>query len=52
VRPTDPAKETEAPRAVYFAVEGNFANINNCVADLLGLFERETFDFGDDDAES
>ena len=52
VRPTDPSKEVEAPRAVYYAIEDNFATINNSVADLLGLFEKETIDFGDDDAES
>jgi hypothetical protein len=52
VRPTDPAKEAEAPRAVYYAIEDDFATINNCVADLLGLFEKQTFDFGDDDAET
>jgi hypothetical protein len=50
VRPGDPAKEGEAPDAVYYGVEDNFATINNCVADLLGLVEKHT-NFGDDDAE-
>jgi hypothetical protein len=52
VRPTDPAKENEAPRAVYNAIEDSFATINNSVADLLGLLEKETFDFGDEDGNS
>jgi hypothetical protein len=52
VRPTDPTKEEEAPRAVYYAIEDNFATISNCVAHLIGLFERETFDSGDRDARS
>ncbi len=50
VRPTDPAKEGEAPDAVYYGIEDNFATINNCVADLLGLVEKHA-SFGDDDAE-
>jgi hypothetical protein len=49
VRPTDPTKESETPDAVYYGVEDNFATINNCVADLLGLVEKE--DIGEDDAE-
>jgi len=49
VRPTDPTKE-EVPRAVYFAIESDFAAISNCVADLSGLFEKKTINFGDDDA--
>lgn len=49
VRPTDPAKEGEAPDAVYYAIEDNFATINNCVADLIGLVERESYDFGVND---
>jgi len=52
VRPADPAKEGDVPHAVYYAVEGDFATINNFVADLLGLFEKKTIDFGDDHAES
>jgi len=50
VRPTDPAKESEAPDAVYYGIEDNFATINNCVADLLGLVEKHA-SFGDNDAE-
>jgi hypothetical protein len=50
VRPTDPDSEADAPNAVYFGIESDFANINNSVADLLGLFEKRTLDFGDDDA--
>lgn len=50
VRPADPVKEDEAPNAVYYGVEDNFATINNCVADLLGLVEKQAYDFGEDDA--
>lgn len=50
VRPTDPAKEEEAPHAVYYAIEDAFASISTCVANLVGLLDRETFDFGDRDA--
>lgn len=50
VRPADPGREGEAPYAVYYAIEDDFATINNCVADLLGLFEKQSFDFGDEDA--
>ncbi len=52
VRPSDPTKEVEAPYTVYYGIEGDFAVINNCVADLIGLFEKKTLDFGDDDAGS
>ena len=51
VRPTDQVTTTEgAPHAVYFAVEGDFATINSIVADLLGLFEKKSINFGDSDA--
>jgi hypothetical protein len=49
VRPSDPT--TEAPNSVYYGTQDAFDTINNCVADLLGLFEKQTLDFGDDDAE-
>jgi hypothetical protein len=52
VRPTDPKKEAEAPNAVYYGIEGDFATISNRIADLTGLFEAQTFDFGDDHAGS
>jgi hypothetical protein len=52
VRPADPTKEDEAPLAVYNAVENNFAAINDCVADLLGLLEKEAYDSGDGDVRS
>jgi hypothetical protein len=51
VRPTDLAKEKEAPFAVYYGVEDTFALISNSVSNLIGLLEREAFDFGDDDGE-
>jgi hypothetical protein len=47
VRPTDPANE-ETPYTVYYAIESDFASINDCVADLLGLFEKKTINIGDD----
>jgi|ERR1043166_200023 hypothetical protein len=50
VRPADPSKESETPYAVYNAIEADFAAINNSVADLLGLFEKKTIDFGDENA--
>ena len=49
VRPTDLTKESEVPQAVYMAVEADFAAISDCVADLMGLLEKETLDFGDED---
>jgi hypothetical protein len=50
VRPSDPGKEVEVPQTVYLAVEGDFSTISDCVADLLGLLEKETLAFGDEDA--
>lgn len=50
VRNYDSAKEQMAPLAVYNAIQDNFAAISNLVADLLGLFEKKTINFGDDDA--
>ena len=51
-RPADAAKEVEAPNAVYNAIEDDFATINNCVAGLMGLFEKVTLGLGDDDGEA
>ena len=50
VRPSDPSKE-EVPRAVYYGVESDFAAIATAVAGLLGLFEKQTINFGVDHAE-
>jgi len=50
VRPVD-ASMAEAPGVVYYAIEANFAEINNSVADLLGLFEKKTINFGEEDGE-
>lgn len=50
VRPANPEKEADAPYAVYNAIEGDFATINNIVADLLGLFEKRSINLGDDNA--
>jgi hypothetical protein len=49
VRPIDPGKE-QAPQAVYYAIQGDFATINSIVADLLGLFEKKSINFGADNA--
>ncbi|HSZ61494.1 MAG TPA: hypothetical protein VK828_06835 [Terriglobales bacterium] len=51
-RPADAAREAEAPNAVYNAIEDDFATINNCVADLMGLFEKVTLGLGDSDGEA
>jgi hypothetical protein len=52
VRPTDPAREAEVPGVVYLAIQGDFATINNSIAGLQGLFEKESFHFGDYDGKS
>lgn len=52
VRPADPSKEKDVPHAVYYAVESDFATINDLVADLLGLFERKSINMGDEDAKT
>jgi len=44
VRPN--ASETEVVGVVYNGLESDFALIGNLVADLLGLFEKQTFDTG------
>jgi hypothetical protein len=50
VRPSDPSKEADAPYVVYNAIEADLATINGLVADLLGLFEKKTINFGDEHA--
>jgi hypothetical protein len=52
VRPTNPGNEREVPGAVYNGIEADFATIGNLVADLLGLFEKQTFDSGVRNAKS
>jgi len=52
VRPTEAKKEAEAPDAVYYGIEADCSTISNFVADLIGLFEGQAFDFGDKDADS
>lgn len=42
VRPSDPTKENETPDAVYYGMESELASVNNCVADLMGLFEMKS----------
>jgi hypothetical protein len=48
VRPTDERAET--PFSVYYGTQDAFDTIRNSVADLLGLFEKQTLDFGEKDA--
>lgn len=50
VRPHDQAAELQAPQAVYNATERHFANINDLVSDLVGLFEQKTTKFGENNA--
>lgn len=47
VRPTIPNAEEQAPHAVYYAIESHFSKINNNVAHLVGLLEKQTSNFGD-----
>ena len=51
VRP-QPGREMEAPESVYYGIEGACSELNAAVADLIGLFERQTFDFGANHAKS
>lgn len=46
VKPTSPDSETRAPDAVFFGIEEEFATINNLIADLIGLMERQTVEGG------
>ena len=50
VKPQNPTAESEAPQAVYNAIESHFATVNELVGDLVGLFEQKTTDFGDHNA--
>src|SRR5207249_7628151 len=52
VRPTEAGKEAEVPDAVYYGIEADCSAISNCVADLIGLFEKQAFDFGANNANS
>ncbi len=47
VCPSDPAKEQEAPYATYNAIQAHFFTISDNVYALIGLFEKETLDFGE-----
>lgn len=47
VRPTASNAESEAPDAVYYGIEADCTQISNFVSDLIGLFEKQTFDYGD-----
>jgi hypothetical protein len=47
VRPALDKEEIQPEYTVYNAIEGELSTINGLVADLLGLFEKRTIDFGD-----
>jgi len=49
VRP-EPGSEEQAPDAVYFGIEAACSQISASVADLIGLFEKQAFNFGDNNA--
>jgi hypothetical protein len=51
VRP-EPGGEEQAPDAVYYGIEAACTQISACVADLIGLFEKQTFNFGEENAAS
>lgn len=48
VQPQDTSKEDETPDAVYYGIEAQFASLNDSIANLTGLFEAKTIDFGED----
>ncbi len=50
VKPEGTKAEQEAPQAIYNAIEGHFARIDELKGDLVGLFEQQTTNFGDDNA--
>jgi hypothetical protein len=50
VKPSDEQSEREAPQAIYYAIENQFATMNELKGDLTGLFEQKTTNFGDDNA--
>jgi hypothetical protein len=50
VRPTTLNAESEVPDSVYYGIESFCTQISNYVSDLIGLFEKQTFDYGDGDA--
>jgi hypothetical protein len=52
VRPTEPGVEADAPDAVYYGIEADCTVITNAVSDLLGLFEKQAFDFGENNGKS
>lgn len=52
VRPAEAGKETEAPDAVYYGIEADCSAVSSYVADLIGLLEKQAFDFGDKNGDS
>lgn len=47
VRPSGMTAEAEAPDSVYNGIEADCSQISDVISDLIGLFEKQTFDFGD-----
>ena len=50
VRPAEVGKEAEVPDVVYFGIEADCSTVSNCVADLIGLFEKQALDPGEHNA--
>jgi hypothetical protein len=47
LRPAGEGTEAEAPNAVYYGIEAECTGISNAVSELIGLFEKQAFDFGE-----
>jgi hypothetical protein len=47
LRPSGAGSEAEAPNAVYYGIEAECTGISNAVSELIGLFEKQAFDFGE-----
>lgn len=47
VRPASEQGESEASSSVYYGIENDFSNINNLIADLIGLLEKNTISLGE-----
>jgi hypothetical protein len=52
VRPAPDVQESEAPNSVYYGIEAACSAVSDAVSDLIGLFEKQAFDFGERNAES
>ena len=50
-RPGQPPSLQNPTHLIPYTMEGHFPTINNCVADVIGLFEKKTFALGESDEE-